>query len=203
MEEKREISDIRLDLLKELGTICTARAATALSEFLNNQVDITVPEVTILPLEDIKEILGNPEEVYFVLDIFIEGGIEGRIFFLLLFQDAKILGGRLLNKNPDQIDIRDPLFQSAIKEIVNILTGNYLSVISDMTKIKILYNVPRLGIDMVGALLDLFLIHISQTSEKALFIRTNLKVREDNVQGLFLFFPNLEPLKKMFGVFGI
>ena len=108
-----------------------------------------------------------------------------------------------MNKNPDQIDIRDPLFQSAIKEIVNILTGNYLSVISDMTKIKILYNVPRLGIDMVGALLDLFLIHISQTSEKALFIRTNLKVREDNVQGLFLFFPNLEPLKKMFGVFGI
>ena len=203
MEEKNNFQPNQLDLLKELGTICTGRAASSLSEFLNNKVEIAVPEVTVVPFESISKILGNPEDVYFVLDIGIEGGVEGRIFFLLRFQDAKILGSRLLGKKPEEIDIKDPLFQSAIKEIVNILTGNYMTVISDMTKVKIMYNAPRLGIDMVAALLDFFLIYIAQSSEKALFIRTHLKVKEDDFEGLFLFFPKLEPLKKLFGVFGV
>jgi len=203
MDEKNNFQPKQLDLLKELGTICTGRAAGALSEFLNNKVEIAVPEVTVVPFESISGILGNPEDIYFVLDIGIEGGVEGRIFFLLRFQDAKILGSRLLGKKPEEIDIKDPLFQSAIKEIVNILTGNYMTVISDMTKVKIMYNAPRLGIDMVAALLDFFLIYIAQSSEKALFIRTHLKVKDDNFEGFFLFFPKLEPLKRLFGVFGV
>jgi len=203
MQEKKDLSEKQIDFLRELGTICTARAATALSEFLKNQIDIIVPEVNVVNLDSLKNILGNPEEVYFVLDIAIEGGIEGRIFFLIPFVDAKILGSRLLNKNQNDIDINDRMFQSAIKEIINILTGNYMSVISEMTKVNIFYNVPHLGIDMVGALMDFFLIYIAQSSEKVLFIRTHLKVKEDNLAGFFLFFPNLQPLKNLFKVFNV
>ncbi len=201
--DERRLSLIQLDLLREIGTIGSGRAATALADLLNCKVDITLPESKIVPLESLDKVLGNPDDVYFVLDIGVEGDIRGRIFFLLPPQEAKTLGGMLLGRSVEKIDENDELFQSSLKEMVNIISGAYMNALSDMTGLTIMYDVPSLAIDMIAALLDFFFIHIAQESETAILIKTKLKIEDVDFQGLFLFFPTLDSLNRLFERLGV
>jgi len=203
MSDEKRISLSHLDLLREIGTIGAGRAATALAEMLNCKVDIALPETKIIPLESLDKILGNPEDVYFVLDIGVEGEIGGRIFFLLPPKEAKFLGATLLGQDPDSVDTEDVLFQSSLKEMVNIVTGAYMNALSDMSGLTIMYGIPSLAIDMVGALLDFLFIQIAQHSDEAIFIKTRLQVKDIKFEGFFLFFPDMESLKKLFDVLGV
>lgn len=191
-----------LDLLKEAGTMGAGRAATALAELMNCRVEITLPEIKIVPLEAIDKILGHPEDLYFVLDIGLGGDIKGRMFFLFAPTEAKILGSNLLRKSIPEIDTNDPLFQSALKETVNILSGSYINALAELANIRITYTIPSLATDMVAAILDFIFIQIAENSEEALFIKTNLRIKNIDFEGLFLFFPDLESLKKLFAILG-
>ncbi len=203
MNEKKKISLVHLDALKEIGTISAGRAATALAEMLNCKVEINVPEVKIFPLELLNKVLGKPDDLFFVLDVNMEGEIKGRWFFLLPPNQAKVLGASLLNKKPEEIDIRDSLFQSSLKEITNILTAAYFNVLSEMTNLVFLYNPPSLAIDMVGALLDFFFIQVAQYAEEVIFIKTQLEIEGIDFQGLILFFPEMESLVKLLEKLGV
>ena len=198
-----QVSLNQLDVLREIGTIGSGRAATALADLLGERVEIALPETRLIPLESLDKILGDPENAYFVLDTGLEGDIGGRIFFLLSPEEAKILGGSLIGKPPEETDLEDPLFQSALKESANILVGAYMNALSDITGLSILYTVPSLALDMVAALLDFIFIQIAQNSEEALFIKTDLKIKDIAFEGLFLFFPDAESLKKIFNTLGI
>ncbi len=195
--DKNKFSLLHLDVLREIGTISSARAATALSEILNCKVEISLPETKLVPLESLDKVLGNPEDVYFVLDIALEGELEGRLFFLLLPQEAKILGEALLGRVLEEELNNDELFQSSLKEIVNILTGSYMNALSDLTGFTIMYSIPSLGIDMINALLDFFFIHMAQESEDIILIKTNLKVQDRDLKGMLLFFLPWDSLRKL------
>jgi chemotaxis protein CheC len=198
------LSLAQLDLLKEIGTIGAATAATALADMIAVKVEITVPEVSLVPLENISRLLDQPDRLFFVLDMEIRGDILGRIFLLFPPEDARYLAGTLLGKPPEQLlDVKDEMFQSSLKEVTNILSSSYVTALSDMTRLNILTSVPSLAIDMVGAILDFIFIQIAQYTEEALFIKTTLKVKDSNLNGLFLFFPSTESLKKIFEALGL
>jgi chemotaxis protein CheC len=202
-DEGKKISLNYLDLLREIGTIGAGRAATALADLLNCRVEILLPETRVVPLESLGKLFGNPEEVFFVLDIGVEGDLGGRVFFLLPPNEAKILGSVLLGQEPENLNTEDPLFQSSLKEMVNILTGAYMNALSDMTGLTIMYSVPSLAVDMIAALLDFFFVHIAQYSDEAIFIKTNLQVRNINFNSIFLFFPDMQSLRKLVDILGV
>lgn len=199
----RRLSLSQLDVLREVGTIGAGRAATALSELIAKKVEITVPEVSLIPIENVSNLLEERDKLFFVIDMEITGDVSGRIFLLFSPDDARILSGSLLGKPKESLDLRDELLQSSLKESANILSGSYVSALADMTNLNILISSPSLAIDMVGAILDFIFIQIAQYSEDALIIKTNLKVSDVNLEGLFLFFPSSESLTKIFTTLGL
>lgn len=200
MEKKFSLA--QLDLLKEIGTIGAGRAATALSEMLSKRVEITVPLVNFVPLENIASLLEERERLFFVIDMEIEGDVTGRMFLLFPPDGAKNLFGTLLNQPSGQISLQDEMLQSSLKETANILCGSYVAVLADMTKLNILISAPTLAVDMVGAILDFIFIQIARYSEEALCIKTEIKVSQVNLEGLFLLFPSVESLNKVFSALG-
>jgi len=199
----KRLSLSQLDVLKEMGTIGAGRAATALSDLIAKKVEITVPEVSLVPIENVSNLLEERDKLFFVIDMEITGDVSGRIFLLFSPDDARILAGSLLGKPKEGLDLRDELLQSSLKESANILSGSYVSALADMTNLNILISSPTLAIDMVGAILDFIFIQIAQYSEDALIIKTNLKVSDVNLEGLFLFFPSSESLTKIFTTLGL
>ena len=55
------LSDIQLDALRELANIASGTAATALSQMLAREVEISVPRALALPPADAVEACGDPE----------------------------------------------------------------------------------------------------------------------------------------------
>ncbi len=196
-------SPTQLDVLKEIGTIGSATAATSLADMIREKVEIEVPQVSLVPLESIANILESAERLYFVLDMEIKGDIAGRIFFLLPPDNAKFLGSVLLDKPKDEIDLNDDLFKSSLREVCNILGGSYVSALANMTEMTIFISIPSLALDMVGAILDFIFIQIAQESEEALFIKTDIKVKGLSLDGLFLLFPSTESLHKIFSILNV
>lgn len=199
------ITKHQLDLLKEIGSIGSASAATALAELTDKKIDIIVPDVEFVPLENIGNILGGIEKIYFVSVLGINGDIEGTIFLLFSLEHAEYLSNILLDKINEKNDIGadSEMFQSCLKESANILCGAYISALAEMSNLKIGTSVPSLARDMVGAILDFIFINIAQDSEEALVIKTDVNVSGSNVEGLFLLFPNSQSLRKLFEIFGV
>lgn len=199
----KKLSLTQLDVLKELGTIGSGRAATALADLIGAKVEITVPQASLIPLENISHFLGGSERVFFVLDMGMSGDVNGRIFLLFSPEDARVLSSTLLGKNPDEVDFNDDMFQSTLKESANILCGSFLTALAEMTNKNIISSVPSLAQDMVGAILDFIFIQIAQYSEEALYIKTELKVKDLESGGFFLFFPSTESLIDIFDALGV
>ena len=201
--DEQKLSFTQLDVLREIGTIGSATAATALADMVAEKVDISVPQVSLVPLENLSTILDSADKLYFVLDMEIKGDIGGRIFLLLSPEDAKFLASVLLGKPKEELDFKEDMFRSALKEACNILGGAYISALADITSFTILPSIPSLALDMVGAILDFIFIQIAQTSEQALFIKTDLEVKGLSMEGLFLLFPTSESLQKIFDALGV
>jgi chemotaxis protein CheC len=201
MEER--LSYNQLDVLKEMGTIGSATAATALADMLAAKVEIAVPQVTLVPLENIGNVLTQMDQMFFVLDMEILGDVKGRIFFLLPPDDAKFLAGSLLSRPKESIDFNDEMFRSSLKEVCNILGGSYVSALADMTKFKIYISTPSMAIDMIGAILDFIFIQIAQDSDEALYIKTEVTINSLRLNGLFLLFPTTASLQNIFDVLNV
>lgn len=197
------LSLVQLDALREIGTIGAGRAATALADLIGTKVDIDVPQVRIIPIENVSTILGDPERMFFVLDMELLGEVRGRIFLLFSPEHAKILSASLLRKNANDIKFDDELVQSTLKESANILSGSFLTALVEMTNINIMSSVPLLAMDMIGAVLDFIFIQIAQYTQEVFFIKTDLKVVDANLEGFFLLFPQDESLRKILDALGV
>ena len=84
MEIKRyEDMDLQaLDVMREIGSIGTSHAATALSKLLQKEVRISIPSVNILGYNDAMNRIGDAEELVAAALVKMSGDIEGLMLFL-------------------------------------------------------------------------------------------------------------------------
>lgn len=205
---EKNISSMQLDILKEIGNIGAGHAATALSTLLNKKIDMSVPDVKIVSFDEMIDMAGGPENVVAGVFLRIEGDAPGSMFFVLPLTQAEIFIRELPGNIPfcaDELPY-DELALSALQELGNILSGSYLSSLSDFTKLSLFPSVPMLSIDMVGAIIGTGLLEISQVSDYAIVIDTALNdelQNTDAVSGHFFLLPDPESFQIIFKALGV
>jgi chemotaxis protein CheC len=209
MDYINRISFKHLDVLKEVGNIGAGHSATSLSKLLNKKVEMTVPNVKIVSFNELMEWLGGPEVVIASVFLRIEGDIPGSLFFVLSIEQAESYIKELIAD--DNFSLRqssyDEIGISAFQELGNILTGSYLSALSDLTELNIYHSVPALSIDMFGAVISHGLIELSHVSDFAIIVETVIKEEDQNevetVKGHFFLLPDPNSFKKLFDTLGV
>ena len=73
----QDLSSLEIDTLREIGSIGTGNAATALSGMLGCPVRITLPEVRIMGYNEAIEWIGGPEPVTAGVLVHIGGQMNG------------------------------------------------------------------------------------------------------------------------------
>lgn len=183
MSQDYPITDMHLDVLKEIGNIGAAHAATSLSQLLNRKIDMRVPGVKLVSFDEMFEMAGGPDKVVVSIFLRIEGDLSGSMFFMLSIDSANRFIRRLTGDAT--FDFSTPPFSdlgvSAMQELGNILSGSYLSALSDFTNLKIQPTVPSLSVDMVGAVISFGLIEVSHYSDEVIVIDT--QILEEGVDG--------------------
>jgi len=209
MTFNQKITSLHLDVFKEIGNIGAAHAATALSNLLGKKIDMRVPKVEMVSFNDMMELAGGSENVVVGIYLRIEGDAEGSMFFILPIEQANRFIRRLIYD--ESFDFKkqpvSELGLSAMQEMGNILSGSYLSALSDFTNLKIYPTVPGLSVDMFGAIISIGLIELSHVSDNVIVINTSIfedgVEDQETVRGHFFLLPDPDAFDAIFKALGV
>ncbi|RFU68880.1 chemotaxis protein CheC [Bacillus sp. V59.32b] len=208
MSFTEKISAVHLDILKEIGNIGAGNAATALSKLLTKKIDMKVPSVRILSFDEMLDLAGGAETIVLSVYLRIEGDAPGTILFVLSPHQAMYFIHQMTDEKDFSFEMPpfSELSMSALQELGNILSGSYLSALSDFTGLHLYPSVPALSYDMAGATISYGLLELSQVSDYVIVIDTALsEVGQDtnSVNGHFFMLPDPESFETIFASLGV
>lgn len=202
-EEILKLSAIQLDALKEIGNVGAGNSATALSQLINRKIDMTVPQIAIMPLGDVPDVVGGPDVMVAGVYLRVFGPAPSSILFLLPRDSAFYLVDMLMGREQGHTTSLDAMDESALMEIGNILAGAYLNALSHFTKLTLLPSIPALAMDMAGAILSVILIQLGEMGDHALVIETEFTTENDGVKGHFFLIPDPGSLGTILAAIGV
>ncbi len=197
-----ERQNFRMDALRELGNIGSGRAATALSQLLNRRIDMKVPRVQVMTFAELLDSRGGADIPMGTVVIDVQGDVEGRMFFMLDIRSVERVVEVVLGERAG-IENFSELAYSFLFEMGNILVSSYFSSLSDLTGLRMSISVPRLSIDMLGAILGEGLAEMEQLENKAVVIDAEIFDGQDRIEGAFCFIPSPTSMDALFGALGV
>ncbi len=199
----KDLSGNQLDALREIGNIGAGNSATALSQLINRRIEMNVPKVSIVPLEEVPELVGGPETVVVGVFLRVYGKAPSNILFLMPRDSAFYLVDTLMGKQRGETTSLDFMDESALMEIGNILSGAYLNALFNFTKLALLPSIPALAMDMAGAILNVVLVQLGQMGDQALVIETKFISEDDGINGHFFLVPDPGSLETILSAVGV
>ena len=189
------LSETQKDALVEIGNICAGNAATALSQLLKKRIHIVVPQILLLPIEQVPSAVGGNNNLVAGLILRVLGDLPSTIVFIFSQRDALALASLMTGKPIADGRVIGDLERSALKEIGLILTNAYLGALGSFVGLGFVPTVPELIVDMAGAIIDYILIELSCKSEFALLIDSEFTEPTTSIKGHFFIIPNPEGLE--------
>lgn len=202
IEKLDQLNDMQMDVLKEIGNIGSGNAATSLSAMMNVPINMSVPTVRIVNIEDAVAALGGPENVVVAILAKLYGDIEGIMMFIIEQDFAKTVLSSLLCQDVCCEQLTE-MEMSAIAEVGNIMIASYSGSISTLSQLNIMISVPAASVDMVGALLSVPAIEMASVSDKLIFIQDRFLSTENKTTANMLFVPSIDSLNRLMQALGI
>lgn len=212
MEKKVKNTGLKLnsfqkDALREISSITTGNATTALSKMINKGVEVSIPKAELLKKQGLTKSLGGPKKMVMSIYCRITGDITGQVLFLFRRDAAMELVSLLLGNEDSKTRMLDTYSESAFGEMANIFTGSYLNALAELFGLRILPGIPIVATDYVGPIVDYVYGRIEDAEEKMFCFTTNIKVDKHDIDGdfVFMFDSNsyekvLEKLETKYGV---
>lgn len=196
-----ELSDVQLDALREMGNIGAGNAATSLSQLICETIDISVPSVKVVPLEEVSYFWGGPEKFVYVVYLEVLRQMPGTMLTIFSPTTASFLTKRLLAQ--EEVDMKSDIAQSALKEVGSILCGSYLSALSQVVSMNAVASVPAMANDMLGAMLNFILVEIGQIADEVILIDVELFVSDTRLECSQLYLPKPPALDAVLAALGM
>ena len=204
MDNVLNITREQLDALREIGNIGSGNAASALAQFLNRKIDMSVPNASIMDLNDIPKIVGGPNTPLLGIFLKIMGEISGR--FLLLIPEStsiKILKTLMPGCEVTTLIKMGEMESSCMREIGNILAGAFLNALSVITQTPMLNSLPSLNFDYAGAMIDNVVADMTAVSDKVLMMETSFIEEQEDMKIHIFILPAPDSLKLLLQKIGV
>ncbi|MFL5507299.1 MAG: chemotaxis protein CheC [Gemmatimonadales bacterium] len=197
MDDVRSLKALQLDALREVANIGAGHAATALSQMTGRATMISVPEVSVRPLEDVPELLGAADSVIAAVLMHMMGDLTGRSLIIFPEPSARMLCDILLRRPEGTTQAFGEMEQSGLKEVGNILVSAYLTALSDFMGMMLVPSVPSLVVDQAGAILSTTYLNFGHDRDFVFCVETAFAVSgtTEQLQGHFLLLPDLPSLR--------
>ena len=197
-----EVNSKYFDVLKEIGNIGAGNATTAIANMLGLRIDMNVPEVAFLPVEQLGSAIGSEDEIIVGILLGVEEDIDGSMMFLMDMASAHHIVNKLMMRDDSYSEPFDEMDLSAIKEVGNIIAGSYLSALSGLTNLTIVPSVPFVAVDMAAAILSVPAVQFGIFGDNALMINTEFS-DDLGIKGHFILMPEEDSYAKILTALGI
>lgn len=203
LQNYEDLTPIHLDVLKEVGNIGSGNASAALSNMINLNVKVEMPEVRVVDFHSATDQSGGAEQIVAATMTHMSGGMEGMIL-LLMDKDfvnviTKVFYGRevegLLSLKDEEI--------SAITEIGNIMCGAYVSAVCQLSGVDVILDTPSFTVDMTGALMSVPVVEFGEVGDQILYIDKKLSIDGEEMNTKLFLIPTMDSLQKLMRKLGI
>ncbi|MEA2033557.1 MAG: chemotaxis protein CheC [Euryarchaeota archaeon] len=198
-----ELSAFQKDALNELGYRASHHAVTSLAAMAGVKINIDVPTVDVVPIEDAKKLIDAEKRVAGLL-LQLDGGFSGYLQVLFPERSAFSLVDILMGKMPGETkSIETEMEVSALTETGNILASSFCDAIADFLKFSLLPSPPSFAFDMAGAVVENVITAVAQaqaqvTTERIILFKCDFKEEpSEGIYGYIMLFPHHESLKNL------
>lgn len=148
-----ELNLLELDTLREIGSVGTGNAATALSQLIGREVRITLPEVRIMGYNEAIEWIGGPEAITAGVLVKLGGEINGIMLSVQQLEFINLVLENMLQQSIEDYSELGEIETSALIEVGNIMVSTFINAMCALSGVSIRLTVPALTVDMQGAIL--------------------------------------------------
>lgn len=192
-----DMDGIALDVIKEVGSIGTGSAATALSGLLNTKIRMTIPNVSILGYNEAVNMMGNPEDTVAAVLVEMSKDMHGIMLFLLKVDLINAVTETMLGKKITDFSQLGELEISAVTEVGNIMISSYVSALSRLADIDIQLSVPAISINMMGGVLSVPMIELGYETNKIMMITGKFIIGDQELDSTLLMLPHVTSLNNL------
>ncbi len=203
IQRYEDMGSTELDIMKEIGSIGSGNAATALSSMLATKVSMNIPQVSILEFNDAILRMGDPEELVAAILVEMSNEINGIMLFVLKSDFAEEILKRMIGE--EKIDLNDisEMASSALIEIGNIMVSSYVNALSQLANVDIQLSVPQMAVNMLGGILSLPMAVFGIESDQIMIIEGKFNMDDKEVSGDILLLPDVSSLNVLMKKLGM
>ena len=176
---------IMINSLSEINTMAADKASRALSKLTGKPICLSISNPRIKKMNELSPIIA-PEEIVATIYLPLTGAVNGATMLVIPKEASFILVDLLMKREPGTTRKLSELDISALKEVGNILSGNYLTVFSDQLQIKITEHIPQFSFGMFGAIVSQVQAKLAMEIEKGVCIEIEFFIESLTISANFL-----------------
>lgn len=200
---RRELDELQIDALRELGNVGASHASGALSNLVSKDILIDVAECTFLPMRTMHERFGRPGNVLALIVIDVKSKGRSRIIITFPKNVATELSDLMMQRPvqvPRKLTVED---KEALIEMGDFCIREYLNPISRFLKVDFMPTPPIVTFDAIGANMEV--------PQKMGLLLDGYDVKVDanfvdsagNFQGAITYLPDIDTQSMAFQRFGV
>lgn len=198
-----QLNGLELDTIREIGSIGTGNAATALSGLLGCEVKITLPEVRIMGYNEAIDWIGGPETITAGVLVRLSGEINGIMLSVQHLRFVNLVLNHLMQRKAEDYSAITELDQSALVEVGNIMISTFVNAMAELAGITVKLTVPSFAIDMQGAILSVPMVEFGGQSDYIMTIGADFICEESVVPCRLLLSPDVLSLNFLLRKLGV
>ena len=198
-----ELNSLEIDTLREIGSIGTGNAATALSQLLQKEVRITMPEVRIMGYNEAIDWIGGAEEITAGVLMRLGGEINGIMLSVQQIDFVNLVLESMLGRGvKDYMELHE-MECSALIEVGNIMISTFINALSGLAEIGVNLTVPAFTVDMQGAIMTVPMAEFGGQSDYIMTIGGNFVCDNKQVPCRLLLSPDVRSLNFLLRKLGV
>ena len=198
-----DLNSLELDTLREIGSIGTGNAATALSQLLSREVRITLPEVHIMGYNEAIDWIGGAEAVTAGVLVQLGGEINGIMLSVQKLDFVNLVLGSIMSRQVERYEDLEEMDYSMLMEVGNIMISTFINALSGLAGISISLTVPAFTVDMQGAILTVPMAAFGVQSDYIMTIGGNFICDGQQVPCRLLLSPDIRSLNFLLRKLGV
>jgi len=204
MDTQYQLTKEGIGALEKMSHDGAKNASESLSKLINRDVEVKALAVRAVPIEKISELIGSPEDMVTTVIMEVTGEAIGNIMLIYPQQSAINVADFLAKRELGSTVRLDGLDKSALKESGNIISGSFLSAISNYLKINMVESIPDIATDMLKAAMDFVLAKFAKRKigqavafEIDFEMSTTTAVTVDRINAYFILLLDIESANKV------
>ncbi len=203
ISDYNDLDALELDTLKEIGSIGTGNAATALSKLIGKPIRIKTPEVRIMGYNEAIDWIGGPEEITAGVLVKLGGQVNGIMLSVQQLPFANLVLESMLGKQVSDYNELQDLERSALVEVGNIMISTFINALSSLADVKIDLTVPAFTVDMQGAIIVVPMAEYGGQSDYMMAIGGDFVLMGKTVPCRLLLSPDIRSLNVLLRKLGV